>query len=88
MEQFKKHRNLTELTRHVAVTLIDRIDVCEDCRIQIRFKYQDSYERALSLIESVGKIQPLENVPGREATVPGMGAATLRNENTPGKEVV
>ena len=88
MEQFKKHRNLTELTRHVAVTLIDRIDVCEDCRIQIRFKYQDSYERALSLIESVGKIQPLENMPGREATAPGMGAATLRNEDTPGKEVV
>ncbi len=58
IEQFKKHRNLTELTRHIAVTLIDRIEVCEDCRIQVRFKYQDSYERALSLIEGMGKIQP------------------------------
>lgn len=66
IEQFKKHQNLTELTRHIVVTLIERIDVCEDCRIQIRFKYQDSYERALSLIESVGKIQLLENAPGRE----------------------
>ncbi len=47
IEQFKKHQNLTELTRHIAVTLIERIEVCEDCRIQIRFKYQDSYERAL-----------------------------------------
>lgn len=67
IEQFKKHQNLTELTRHIAVTLIERIDVYEDCRIQIRFKYQDSYERMLSLIESKGKIQPPYTVPGREA---------------------
>ena len=50
IEQFKKHQNLTQLTRHIAVTLMERIDVYEDCRIQVRFQYQDSYERALSLI--------------------------------------
>ncbi len=66
IEQFKKHQNLTELTRHIAVTLIDRIEVCEDCRIQIRFKYQDSFERALSFIESVKKIQPLGIAAGGE----------------------
>ena len=69
-ERFKKHRNLTELTRHIAVTLIDRIEVCEDCRIQIRFKYQDSYERALSLIESVEKIQPLDIAAGGDVISP------------------
>ena len=58
IEQFKQYRNLTELTRHIAVTLIERIDVFEDSRIKIRFKYQDSYERALSLIESMGRLQP------------------------------
>ena len=89
IEQFKKHQNLTELTRHVAVTLIDRIDVCEDCRIQIRFKYQDSYERALSFIESVDKLQPLESVPGRDATALGMGSAALGKEaDATGKEAV
>ena len=70
IEQFKKHRNLTELTRHIAVTLIDRIEVCEDCRIQIRFKYQDSYERALSLIQSVEKIQPLDIAAGGDVISP------------------
>ncbi len=70
IEQFKKHRNLTELTRHIAVTLIDRIEVCGDCRIQIRFKYQDSYERALSLIESVEKIQPLDIAAGGDVISP------------------
>ncbi len=48
MEQYKRYRNLTEWTRHMAVTLIDRIDVFEDCRIQIRFRYRDCYERVLA----------------------------------------
>lgn len=73
IEQFKKYRNLTELTRHIAVTLIDRIEVCEDCRIQIRFKYQDSYEQVLSLIESVERIQPLSIVSGGKSIAPGEG---------------
>lgn len=67
IEQFKQYQNLTELTRHIAVTLIERIDVFEDCRIKIRFKYQDSYERALSLIESMGSLQLPCAFPGREA---------------------
>ncbi|MDE5588848.1 MAG: DUF4368 domain-containing protein, partial [Acetatifactor sp.] len=67
IEQFKQYRNLTELTRHIAVTLIERIDVFEDSRIKIRFKYQDSYERALSLIESMGRLQPPCTFPGSES---------------------
>lgn len=78
IEQFKKHRNLTELTRHIAVTLIDRIEVCEDCRIQIRFKYQDSFERALFLIESMEKIQPLSIASGGESTAPEEGVNCSR----------
>ncbi|MCM1560551.1 MAG: recombinase family protein [Butyrivibrio sp.] len=74
IRQFKKYRNLTELTRHIAVTLIERIDVFEDCRIRIRFKYQDSYERALSPIESMGMAQPPHAVPGSGASVSGEGA--------------
>ena len=80
IEQFQKHRNLTELTRHVAVTLIDRIEVCEDYRIQIRFKYQDSYERALSLIESMGMSEPFHSAPQKEAVVPGEEAIVSRKE--------
>ena len=55
------------MTRHIAVTLIERIDVFEDSRIKIRFKYQDSYERALSLIESMGRLQPPCAFPGSES---------------------
>lgn len=60
IEKFKKHQNITELTRHIVVTLIDRIDIYEGCRIKIHFQYQDSYERALSLIESINQNHPLD----------------------------
>ena len=80
IEQFQKHRNLTELTRHAAVTLIDRIEVCEDCRIQIKFKYQDSYERALSLIESMGMSEPFHSTPKKEAVIPREEASVSRKE--------
>lgn len=59
IERFRQHQNLTELTRHIAVTLIERIDVYEGCCIKIYFKYQDSYECALALIEGMNQLQPL-----------------------------
>lgn len=41
IEHFKCYRNVTELSRQLAVSLVDRIDVFEDKRISIRFRYQD-----------------------------------------------
>lgn len=68
IEQFKKYRNLTELTRHIAVTLIDRIMVFEDCRIDIRFRYQYDYERALELIRNMQQLCPADAASyGKEA---------------------
>jgi len=68
IEQFKKHRNITELTRHIAVTLIDRIMVFEDCRIDIRFRYQYDYERALELIRNMQELCPADAASyGKEA---------------------
>lgn len=60
IERFKQHQNITELTRHIAVTLIDHIDIYEGCRVNIHFQYQDSYEQALSMIEHINKIHPFD----------------------------
>lgn len=56
IERFKKYQNITELTRHIAVTLIERILVFEDSRIEIRFRYQYDYERALELIRNTQRL--------------------------------
>lgn len=60
IERFKKYQNITELTRHIAVTLIERILVFEDSRIEIRFRYQYDYERALELIRNTQRLYPGE----------------------------
>lgn len=60
IERFRHHQNITELTRHIVVTLIERIEVYEGGYIEIRFKYQDSYECAMALIEGVNRMHPLE----------------------------
>lgn len=62
IERFRQHQNITELTRHIVVTLIDRIDVYEGCRMKIGFKYQDSYECAVALIDGVNRIHPLNGI--------------------------
>ena len=60
IERFKKYQNITELTRHIAVTMIERILVFEDSRIEIRFRYQYDYERALELIRNTQRLYPGE----------------------------
>ena len=53
IERFKKHKDIEELNRSVVVSLIDRITVYEDSRVDVAFKYQHNYERALDYIQSI-----------------------------------
>ena len=41
---FKKHQNITVLTRPVVVELLDKIVVFEDGRVEVCFKYQDVFQ--------------------------------------------
>jgi DNA invertase Pin-like site-specific DNA recombinase len=66
IEYFKKRRNFAELTRAVVVSLIERIDVYEGGRIDIKFRYQYNYDSAVSFAQAVDDIRPLE-VSGRAA---------------------
>lgn len=58
IELFKKYRDITALTRPVAVTLIDRIDVYQDRRVEVTFKYQHKYERIVDYIRDVQAAAP------------------------------
>lgn len=66
---FRQHQNITKLTRRIAVSLIERIDVHEGCRITIHFRYQDSYERAAGLVRNIGAAQSPENIPAGKGAV-------------------
>jgi hypothetical protein len=44
IEEFKRFRNITELTRKIAVSLIERISVNDQGIVDIVFKYKDKYQ--------------------------------------------
>ena len=50
IEQFRKYRNITELTRYIVVTLIDRILIYQDHRIEIIYRWQDEYQWQTELL--------------------------------------
>lgn len=53
IESFRKHKDIEQLNRSVVVSLIDRIIVYEDSRVEVAFRYQHNYERALDYIQSI-----------------------------------
>ena len=53
IEHFKEYRNIRELTRKLAVALIERIDVYEGKKIHILFRFQMEYDSARMLAENI-----------------------------------
>lgn len=60
VEQFKQYRKVTELSRELAVNLIERIDVYEGKRISICFRYQDRLEMAHEVLNDIIPSTPSE----------------------------
>lgn len=52
MEEFKNHRNITKLDREIVITLIDKVFVYEDGRIEIKYNYSDEYAAMLDYISA------------------------------------
>lgn len=61
IEDFKKFQNVTTINRKMIVTLVDKITVYEDKRIEIAFKYHSNYLVALSFVESIATEHTLPN---------------------------
>lgn len=53
IEHFKEYRNIRELTRKLAVALIERIDVYEGKKIHILFRFQMEYDSARMLAGNI-----------------------------------
>lgn len=55
---FQRFGRVEELTRPVAVRLIDQVRVFEGGRVEITFRYQAEYEMALHFLELHGQAEP------------------------------
>lgn len=53
MEQFRKNKNITSLDRTLVVSLIERILVYRDRRIEIVFRWQNEFHWQMELLERV-----------------------------------
>jgi len=62
IEDFKRYKNVTELSRQLVAYLIQRIDVFEKKQITITFRFQDKYEMIKKIIqECESKIREGDN---------------------------
>lgn len=55
MQLFKKNRNVTELDRELVVTLVNRIEVFEDKRVEVSFNFCDELAQIQGYLKTAGK---------------------------------
>lgn len=60
IQEFKKYRNVPELNRQMITTLVDRVMVYEEGRMEVVFRYAD--EMAM-LLEKIGNYQSGSEMP-------------------------
>ena len=52
IENFKKHKNINELSREVLLNLVENIIVYEDKEIKINLKFKDQYKKMMTIIDT------------------------------------
>ena len=61
IDTFTKTGNITSLDRSIVLSLVEKITVYEENRIEITFKYQDEYETLCRIISRIAN--PTEHIP-------------------------
>ncbi len=62
IEQFRKHQGITALDRTIVVSLIERILIYRERRVEVVFRWHDEFQHYLDLLAQLQKPRP-----GREA---------------------
>ena len=62
IENFKKHKNITELDRDIITEIIDYIEVHENKKITIHFKFMNELNKILEYIDEENKSSIFERV--------------------------
>lgn len=62
IENFKSHKNITKLDRNIITEIIDYIEVHENKKITIHFKFMNELDKILEYIEDENKESIFENI--------------------------
>ena len=52
IEKFKKHKDISKLTKTIIDELIEKVEIFENSHIKVKFKYQSEYFMALDFINN------------------------------------
>ena len=80
MEQFKKYRNITALDRVIVVSLIDRIYIYRDKRVEIKYNWQDEFRWLAGILEQGA-------VSGTGTDTEGRGTASAGSAGASGRDM-
>jgi len=58
MERFREQGNLAELDRAVVVSLVERIFIYKEKKVEIAYRWQDEYRQLAGLLEGIGTELP------------------------------
>ncbi|MEY8392379.1 recombinase family protein [Lachnospiraceae bacterium 45-W7] len=56
LKAFLKFRDAEELTREMAVSLLEKVEIYEDKRIHIKFRFRNEYESFISMMQSDSEV--------------------------------
>lgn len=60
MKEFAEEKSIHELNRNMVLSLIEKIIIHEDCRIEIYFKYEDEYKAASRIVKNLPELAERE----------------------------
>ena len=56
MQQYRKHRNITELERSIIVTLVERILIFRGHRVEIIYRWHNEFRSQMDLLLQAQKL--------------------------------
>ena len=62
IDEFKAHRNITELSRYAVVSLIKRISIHEDGTVHITFMYDDKFQSTVKILSQLQQATPTPRI--------------------------
>ena len=62
IENFKKYKNITELDRDIIIELIDYIEVYENKKIKIHFKFINELDKILEYVDNENNASIFEKI--------------------------
>jgi len=78
IDEFKAHRNITELSRYAVVSLIKKISIHEDGTVHITFMYDDKFQSTMKILSQLQQTAPTSRTNQAKPSIPRKSVSAER----------